>query len=549
MATTQIRRVHWIEFNANAGTLQFHHVFPKYGTPLLAAILKERGYDVHIFLEGVSDMTFEKLTACDVVCFPVFAPILNKVRACARRIREERPALPLLMGGPHVCFAPEDVVDVCDAAVRCEGDEVLPELLGALGQGHDWRSIPGISYRQHGQIVHTPDRTPPAIPDTAPDLALIEGFHEIPRRTRVQRIVNTLQTSRGCHFRCRFCPTARLFGGSYRTRDVDSIIRDIRSRRQYNPIFFVVDNSFIGDRAHATELLHRLAREHLDVFFIVFERHEIGRDEELLKLMWRAGVRCVIVGIESLDDANLKHYDKRQSTDTVIESVENIQRSGLHVIGTFVLGGGNDTPQMADAIVRFVRKTGISLNLFIMHDVEEDESKELLIPLQRRFKTHYLRTDPHNTDFYDYLTGSFVTYFPLRMKPSTLQECILSVHERVYSHGGNLRRVLSHNIFASIFGVAHGYSIRSMNRSIRAIVDSGYMDHLRRVEDGLYDANENLIEERLAELKGLPVPRPIAKPVAFPHYERLVRLLVLPGVARYGLARLRTALAPSRNKS
>jgi radical SAM superfamily enzyme YgiQ (UPF0313 family) len=532
-------RVHFIEFNAKVGTLQLYQVFPKYGTALLATILRDRGYDARIFLEGVSDMAIEKLADCDVACFPVFGATLNKVRECAARLRGVNPGAAIIAGGPQACLYPA-TVDFCDCVVRCEGDEVLPEILERLSRGEDRRSVPGTSCLRDGRLVHNPDRPPPPVPDTIPDFTLIEGYGRAVRGRKIRRVVNTLQTSRGCRFHCKFCPTSKLFGGSYRTRSIDAVVRDIRSRRKGNPIFFVVDNSFLGDREHATELLHRLAREQLGAFLIVFERHEIGRDDEMLKLLWRAGVRSIIVGIESLEDTNLESYDKRQSSAQVVAAVENIQRHDLHVIGTFVLGGDGDTPAKADGIVRFVEDTGISLNLFIVHDLEDDPSKGLFIPLERRFQTHYAKTDPKGTDFHDYQTGSFVTYFPKRMKPTTLQECVLDVYDRVYTHRSILRRVASRNIFASVFGVAHGYGIKRMNESLRAVVEGGYMDHLRRIEEGLYDASENLIESRLMGLDGLPLPGPLTGgPPELRRYEGLVPLLALPGIARYGLARLR----------
>jgi radical SAM superfamily enzyme YgiQ (UPF0313 family) len=331
MNLTSIRRVHFIEFNASISTLQQCEVFPKYGTPLLAAILKEQGYDARIFLEGVSDMSFDKLANCDAVCFPVFAPALTKVRACARRLREARPDVPIIMGGPHVCLFPETVVDVCDCAVRCEGDEILPEVLQYLSQGRDWRLLNGLSFMENGRIIHNPDALPPRVPDTSPDLTLIEGFNRAAQGRTSRRVVNSLQTSRGCRFQCKFCPTSKLFGGTHRTRSIESIVQDIRARRHLNPIFLVVDNRFAGDREHVKKLLHRLAQEDLGVHLIVFERHEIGRDTELLRLMWRAGVRAIIVGIESLEDSNLQSYNKQQSSVQVLQAVEQIQRHDLLV--------------------------------------------------------------------------------------------------------------------------------------------------------------------------------------------------------------------------
>jgi radical SAM superfamily enzyme YgiQ (UPF0313 family) len=527
-----IRRVHFVEFNAKVGTLQCGHIFPKYGTPLLAAILKERGYDVRIFLEGLSRMDIERFADCDAVCFPVFYPILNKVKACAERLRELRPELPIIVGGPQVCLYPETVLDFCSYAVRCEGDEALPELLECLSRGGDARSVAGVSFKAQGQTVRNPDRVPPAVPETIPDLHLIDGFERVTQSGARFHVVNTLQTSRGCHFKCRFCPTSKLFGGTYRTRSIDSVIADLRARRGVNPFFFVVDNSFLGDRKRATEMLHRIAREQLDVVMIIFERHEIGDDPELLDLMYRAGVRCVIVGIESLEDANLNQYDKQQSSAKVVQAIANIQRHRLHVVATFVLGGDGDTRDKADTIVKFVDETGVSPNLFIVHDIENDPARKLLVPLSRRFQTHYERTDPRDTGFMDYHTGSFATYFPKRMKPSTLQSCVLNVYERVFTHSRILRRACSWNSFAASFGVFHGYDIRRMNDSVRSVVEGGYMEHLRAIEKNLYDEHENLIEERLAELEGLPLPPVLLEQPPLRRYGTVAPILALPGLLR-----------------
>ncbi|HEY3281553.1 MAG TPA: radical SAM protein [Armatimonadota bacterium] len=533
----RIHRVHFVELNAKVNTLAVSPIFPKYGTPLLAAILRERGYEARIFLEGVSNLALDRIADCDAVCFPVFAPALTKVRALAQRLRAEHPGLPIIMGGPQVALFPETVLDVCDYAVRCEGDEVLPELLERLSTGEGLDSVRGVSYPGMGGIpVHCPDRIPPAVPATGPDLTLIEGFAEAARGARRHGIVNTLQTSRGCHFHCKFCPTSRLFGGSYRTRDVDSVIQDIRARLRYNRVFFVVDNSFLGDHAHAKELLLRLAREDLGAYFIVFERHQVGLDEEMLGLMKRAGVVCIIVGIESLADESLSSYDKRQTSEAVTRSVESILRHDLHVIGTFVLGSDSDTPASAESILRFVEATDISLNLFVVHDLEMDESKGLLIPLNRRFQTYYSRTAPDDLSPWDYLTGSFVSHFPKRMRPSTLQESTLRIYEQVFSHRRIARRTLASNLFEATFGVYHGYGVKRLTESIRAVVDGGYLDHLRRIEDGLYDGDEVLRDDRLAGLETLPLPPPLAEQANNHRYEPLIALMAAPGLLRSQLA-------------
>jgi hypothetical protein len=541
-----IKRIHFIELNAKLNTLAVKRVFPKYGTLLLATILRDRGYDVRVFLEGVSDLGLPRLTDCDLVCMPVYAPAFNKVKALAAQLRDARPSLPIVMGGPQVALYPDTVAELADVAVRCEGDEVLPELCACLERGDDLARVAGISFRRaDGTLQRNPDRAPPAVPATAPDLSLIEGLERAAGGLRGRaQVVNTLQTSRGCEFRCRFCPTSKLFGASYRNRDIDAIVADIRSKLRWGPLFFVVDNSFLSNRERTIALLRRLIREQLGAHFIIFERHEIGRDGELLELMRRAGVRCIIVGIESLADDNLARYDKRQSSRQVARSVESILAHDLHVIGTFVIGGDGDTPRTADAIVDFTLRSGISLNLFIMHDVEDDARRRLLIPLARRFRTWYQRAAPANTDFYDYATGNFVTYFPARMRATTLQRSVIEIYDRVFAHRQIARRVLAKNIFASLFGVDHGYAMRRTNQVIARIADDYYLPYLGELERGLYDADEQLIEERLAGLAGLPPPRPLADRVDLGSYRALTAALLVPGIVRLGLARLRALVLP-----
>jgi len=526
-----IQRVHFVELNAKLNTLETKPVFPQYGTPLLATILKQRGYEVQIYLEGVSNMDLEQIARCDVICMPVFAPAHNKVKALVERLRKHAPCLPIIMGGPHVCLYTETVLEMCDYAVRCEGDEALPELLDCLAAGGDVRRVQGISFIEQGQVVHTPDRPPPFIPSVTPDMTLIEGFDRAARGVGRRRIVNTLQTSRGCTFRCRFCPTSRLFGGVYRNRDIDSIVAEIRAKLAYNPFFFVVDNSFLSNRERTAELLRRLAREQLGAHLIIFERHEIGKDTELLQLMRRAGVRCIIVGIESLSDANLRSYNKEQTTHKVRRSIESILEHDIHVIGTFVMGADGDTPQSGAEITQFVLETGISPNLFVMHDVEEDESRKLLIPLDRRFRTYYRRSDPTNTDYLDYGTGNFVTYFPRHMRPTTLQRSVLEVYRQLFSHRNTLRRMLARNPFASVFGVDHGFSMRRLNDVIGRVVDDYYLAYLEQVEQGLYDGDD-LVQERLDSLRRLPLPRPLDEGVDHRRFLVASSIFAVPGLIR-----------------
>lgn len=532
---TPPRKIHFVEFRSKINTLAFKKVFPMYGTPLLATILHERGHEVRVFVEGVSDMRFETLVDCDLLCIALSLPGFNKARALAERLHALDRGIPVVVGGPFASLFPERSLPYFDFVARCEGDEVLPRLIDCLDEGGDLSRVAGLSYRgPDGAAIHNGDAEPPPIPNVVPRMELIDGFQEAARGLgRIFNVQNLVQTSRGCKFRCRFCPTPLLFSDSFRNRDIDSVIEEIKHKRQYNDWFLVVDNSFFGDRRRARALLERLVQEDLHVSLTVFERQEIAHDDELLRLMKRAGVDCLVVGIESLEDQNLDAFNKRQKIDKTIASIKRIKESGIHVIGTFAFGYDGDSKEKVPELIAFIKDNKLGLTVFVLHDVYGEEGQDLLVPLNRRFWTHYEKTDPTDTSFYDYSTGHFVTYFPRRMKPSTLQRCIVDIYSGVYTHGYILDSVRRRGIFESLFGVVHGYSMKRMIENIRQIVDGYYIGYLEQIEDGLYDDDEVLIEERLDALEGLPIPRPVNHEVDMDSYKGMILLGVLPGVARY----------------
>lgn len=536
-------RVNFVEFNARVNTLALRSVFPKYGTPLLAAVLRGFGHDVKICLEGVSDMSFERLADADFVCLPLFCANFNKVREFCLRMRAERPSTPLIVGGPQAILHPETALPFSDYVVCCEGDEALPELIGALSSGVDVSSVRGLLFKRGGEAVRTPDREPPAIPETAADLTLIDGFERASKGLgRYLNVTNAIQTSRGCKFHCKFCPTGKLFAGSYRNREPESVIREIRERRRHNSVFFVVDNSFFGDREKAKHLLRRIAEEDLGVSLALFERHEIARDAEAVELMRRANVACLIVGVESLVDRNLAAFDKRQGIEEVEGNIRRLKGSGIHVAATFAIGHDWDTVESIDGIPEFVMRNDLTMNAFILHDVSEGEEEGLMVPHGRRFLTYYRRHSPDDTTHYDYHTGSFATYFPLRMKPSVLQLKLIEIYKRALTHRSIIGKAVRRNNYESLFGVVQGYGVKRMNESIERVVSEGYLEHLERLEYGLYDSKGVLDAAKLRTLGGLPPPPPLEERVDLKSYQALTLLALVPSISRLSISNLMSRL-------
>src|SRR5215831_14853789 len=98
-----------------------------------------------------------------VVLFTSTAGFASDLRL-ARGMKEVRPYLQIAFVGPHVQVQPDASLaasDDIDFVVRGEFDHAVVEF--ARGQALD--TIPGVSYRKDGQIVHNPSRPLLQTPD------------------------------------------------------------------------------------------------------------------------------------------------------------------------------------------------------------------------------------------------------------------------------------------------------------------------------------------------------------------------------------------------
>jgi len=88
----------------------------------------------------------------------------------------------------------------------------------------------------------------------------------------------------------------------------------------------------------------------------------IGRDHELLELAARSGCRGLLIGFESLSVSVLqdsrKGFNALQDYRTLMHTLHD---AGIAVMGCFVFGFDDDTPETFDVTVDFVQEVNIDL--------------------------------------------------------------------------------------------------------------------------------------------------------------------------------------------
>ena len=283
----------------------------------------------------------DRLPDCDLAAISTFTAQVKDAYALADRYRDA--GVKTVIGGHHATVRPEEAILHCDAVVVGEAELTWPQVLQDFRCGR----LAGI-YRTGGQEFDLADAPLPRFDLLDPD--------------QYNRL--TVQTQRGCPWRCDFCASSILMTRRYKVKPVDKVIREVRAIKEIWPrpfIEFADDNTFVN-RAHSKRLLRALADEGIKWF--TETDVAVADDPELLDLMRQSGCAEVLIGFESptasaLDGLELNNNWKRKRLDCYQAAVRRIQSHGIAVNGCFVLGMDGDTEECFAAVRDFVADSGL----------------------------------------------------------------------------------------------------------------------------------------------------------------------------------------------
>ncbi len=324
-------RVHLIapSREENPGTHSRTSIAPPLNLAVLASISPP---EVEISLTDENVEPIDCGQAADLVGITATTQTATRAYQVADAFRAR--GVKVALGGLHPSTLPEEAVQHADAVVVGEAEGVWPHLLSDLRDGRLQRI-----YRGNGR----------------PQLAGLP----IPRRDLFHRkrylLSDSLYTSRGCPFGCAFCSVTSFFGGTYRWRPVDEVLREI-SELDGRPLIFFVDDNIAGHKEYARELFLALAAR--KVGWIGQASTTIARDQGLLALAAASGCRGLFLGIESLSPASLGSVGKRQNVvEEYEEAIRRIHAHNIAIVGSFIFGLDDDTEDVFDLTVRFAQRT------------------------------------------------------------------------------------------------------------------------------------------------------------------------------------------------
>lgn len=282
---------------------------------------------------------------------PSFA---NDVKV-AEHLKTRYPGIRVGMVGAHVAVLPEESLSASpaiDFVAREEFDYTLKEV----AEGAPLESVHGLSYRDGSEIRHNQDRSLIAAMDDLP--SVLDVYH---RDLAVENYYIgyllhpylSLYTGRGCPARCTFCLWPQTVGGHvYRTRSAESVIAEMaRAQKLFPQVkeFFFDDDTFTADLPRAAAIARGLGR--LGLTWSCNSRANVPY--EYLKIFKDNGLRLLLVGYESGNQAILNNIKKGIRLDIARDFTRNCRALGIVIHGTFILGLPGETQSTIEESIRF----------------------------------------------------------------------------------------------------------------------------------------------------------------------------------------------------
>jgi anaerobic magnesium-protoporphyrin IX monomethyl ester cyclase len=412
-------KIRLIEPNAPSMHLWSHSYFVRLGLPMIGAALVQAGHDVRIYNEQLAPVDWDDVHTAELVGLSSTTSTIPASYRIADELRAR--GIPVIIGGSHVTFMAEEALEHVDYVARGEGGEqIMLELAEALQGKREIGSITGLSYIADGKAVHAPLHERCDDLDTLPfpDLTLIDG-HE--------RLVNVpIMTSWGCPFACNFCSVTAMFGRKYRFRSAENVIAEIKQKKP-RKIFFYDDN-FAADKKRLKRLLQMMIDEDVVVPWGAQVRTDVVRDKELLELMRASGADFVALGLESVNQDTLDHFEKSQTVADIEEAIRVLHDYGIRSHGMFVLGADDDGEDSVRETVDFALRNDIDTVML-----------NILTPLPGTQQFADLDAEGRIIERdWSYYDAQHIVFRPRRMSPSHLMSETLRANRRFY----HTRRVL-----------------------------------------------------------------------------------------------------------
>jgi radical SAM superfamily enzyme YgiQ (UPF0313 family) len=363
---------------------------------LAALVPQELNAQIDILDEGIQKPNYANKNY-DVVGITCVAASANRAYELAEYWRG-RGAF-VVLGGAHPTLMPDEAQQHADSVIVGLAEETWPQLL------RDFKN--GVAQKRYQARYSGELSCPPARRDLFPRL----GYISVP----------TFVANRGCQNNCAYCVVNQGDYARNVVRPVPEVIDEIRSSGARRIMF--LDPNLVSNREYAHALLQALTL--LKLKWMAPAPADIVFDKELFGLMIRSGCEGVLIGFESFSQASLDRSNKKANqVERYKEIVTMLHAHGIAILGCFVLGFDDDTPDILMRTAQNVYEIGVDLPRYA-----------ILTPFPgSRLFTRFKADGRLLTEDWSTYDSQHVVFRPKHMSPMQLQDIFNNTIRQSFSY-------------------------------------------------------------------------------------------------------------------
>lgn len=309
----------------------------------IAAYLEQQGHSADV-IEGeleCKEAIIEKVVTNKYSVVGISIYYFNYVESVRliKILRKKLPEIFIFTCGYYTTLKYQDLLnDVAelDCCIIGEGEITASKLIDNINSKDIWPSIPGLAYKQKGELIRTEKNK------------LIEDLDILPfpKRPYQKSGMAKIISARGCYGECSFCSSNDMhkesIGSKVRIRSAQNVADEMKFLSDtFSVTYFDFSNdNFMNnkDKNWISDFVDEIKIHGLrDIKFSIFARaNDVIRNKSQLKLLHDAGLDYIFVGIESFIDRQLKLYNKGITSQVNLEALDILVRENIKYICGFI---------------------------------------------------------------------------------------------------------------------------------------------------------------------------------------------------------------------
>lgn len=319
----------------------------------------------------------------------------------------------VVMGGIHASALPEEALQYVDSVVVGEAEDL-------------WEKVIRDVQKQQPAKIYRSERYPDLKRLVIPRFDLT-NYAKCMKALFSKTPAIPIFTTRGCPFNCDFCSVTRFFGGQYRTKPIENVIREIEASGARD--FFFVDDNIMANHGYAEQLFKAIMP--LKIRWFSQFSTLVLKTPQLVELAGASGCHEVILGVETINEENLKSVHKEfNKIENYSQVLKLLKDNGISPNVMIIYGMDNDDISIFQRTMDFLLNNDVNfIHLNILTPFPGTELYKRLLKEERIFERDWSRYDVDHAVFY-----------PGKVSPAELTDNVWKGYGIFYAYSNIFKR-------------------------------------------------------------------------------------------------------------